>query len=778
MQSLTASAGGLDGCSVASMACSCAQIARARVGDQQQQNALLQSVAIQAPKLASANALLPADMVRIMWALATSRQHSRRFWADMEQPLINALDGNDFSGKDLALVSWSYARAGARSSRAVFAAVEAKVQQITTDEDGSTEAPLSLRDTSMLMWAFATHGAPAPILCEALSPLLVAQAPAFSARDVAVVLWGLSTVAPQAVQARVLEALEQQIIDSRPQFTDKGLGILLLGLGGSQHGSELLWRELEAEVLGREARLRPRELVTIASSFAKSGRGTEPLYDHLEALLLRKGGQLKPQELAMSLWAFATARPGTNSLQNLLEELSPHLLASAGTLDARGCPQALWACAQAQRCPSDIVLELLGCSIGLAPSLTLQGVSMTLQAARAVTEAGNASLPDGLLAALGSRVTEMTQAQLREDQRALAGTLLGFAHLQHPCPEAFGCLLDAARLLSSDLEARNLANILWAAAPARHRCSALLSALEPVVISRSEEFAPAGLCQCVWAYATAGRRAPALFGTLELAFVQRKDSCSLGELAQAAWAFAKAGEDGRRILEAADEKLRDDSGCQDVEPGSVAMLVWAVATHDKMWGFEDRQWPGALIAAVEEQLAEKTGSIGARELAICARSLAATGRSWSPELAAAVAERALELQDSLEPQDISNLLWSFARVNAFHPGFFDAMDAAIARGASKFSCQGIANSIWAFGRVDHVPSRALVEASSAFVCANAADFKPEEARMTLSGCRQMQLSVQGIEAALLAKSAHGNEDACPTKSEDLIGFKDAGSWYE
>ena len=777
MQSLTASLGGLDGGSLASVACSCAQIAKAKVGNQRQQVSMLQSVAIQAPKLVGAKALLPADMVRIMWALATSRQRSRRFWADMEQPLIDALSDDELSGKDLALVSWSYARAGARSTD-VFAAVEAKVQKIMSGEDGSSpEAPLAPRDTSMLVWAFATHGAPAPTLCEAIAPLLVAQAPAFSAWDVSTVLWGLSTVAPQAVQARAVEVLEQQIIYLRPQFTGKGLGILLLGLGRSQHGSELLWRELEEEVMEREERLRPQELVTIASSFAKSGRGSEPLYDHLEALLLRTGAQLKPHELATSLWAFATARPGSDSFQNLIEELSPHLLASSSRLDARGCPQVLWACAQAKQCPSGVVLELLWCSVGLAPSLTLQGVSMTLKAARALKGAGDASLPGGLLAALGGRVTEMEQAELLGDQRALAGALLGFAHLQHPCPEAFGCLLDAARLLSSDLEARNLANVLWAAAAARHRCSELFSALEPVAISRSEEFEPAGLCQCVWAYATAGRPAPALFGTLELSLVQQKESCSLGELAQAAWAFAKAGEDGRRILEAADEKLLDSGGRGMIEPGSMAMLVWAVATHDRMWGFEDRRWPGALVASVEEHLAENTRDIEARELAICARSLAATGRTWSPELAAAVAERALELQDSLEPQDISNLLWSFARINAVHPGLFDAMDAAIAHGASQLSCQGIANSIWAFGRVDHIPSQALVEASMAFVCANAADFKPEEARMTLSGYRQMNLSVQGVEAALFNESACGNEDVYPTQSEVLVAFKDAGSWY-
>lgn len=732
LQDRLASLGAAD---IASVACSCAQLSKQRNKRLRLCQTLFDPIADRAAELAARGCLDAHEACRLLWAYATAQKGASEICTTLDPVLTAGVQTGTLTGKELSLIVWSYSRVGGKEHR-VFTAVEMQIHNLS--KLGTLQHDLSPRDVAMVAWAFATRNIESPMLYSAIAGQIAIYAPQFNAQDLANVLWSFSRLAPSTLQATVFASLEEPVLLGLKRFSAQGVSTVLMAFAKSGQGTSTLWHHFEEEVTCRK-RLGLRELSTIAYAFAKAGKGSQALFRQLGNAIVCHPGRLRAEDLQTALWAFATAQPTDCSY--LVEALSPQLVDSACDLGPRGTPTVVWALSRMEGENHGLIEMLLRQSSALAPQLSLQGISMTLQAAKS---AGVETSPSRrmLLESLDARVMSLSRDELHGNPVAIAGTLCGFAQLSYTKPSLFSCLAAAACCMAGGMTAQSLSNTLWAAASAGCWTPYLYETLEPYVIASSKELAPEGLSQCLWAYATAGHRSPRAFECLGQEILQRAGECGSMELAQVAWAFATAGEDGLPIITAINGLFESGKVQKPVQPSAVAMMLWAAAELTR-----GDDIPKAIVAAAADELEANCGAFGTQELAISARSLAAMGCRCSKAFKA-IEMRAQELSQELIPQDISNLLWAFAKLQHRSPGLFYTMEPIVANEAANFTAQGLANCIWAFGAAGHIPSsEALVDSTTRQICARAAEFKPKEARMTLLGYSRMMRDVPSVISA-------------------------------
>ena len=87
----------------------------------------------------------------------------------------------------------------------------------------------------------------------------------------------------------------------------------------------------------------------------------------------------------------------------------------------------------------------------------------------------------------------------------------------------------------------------------------------------------------------------------------------------------------------------------------------------------------------------------------------------------------LQSEDKLNPQDISNLCWAYAKVGLGHVDMriLDLLIEGATQSIADFKPQALANTVWAFATLNH-EAPALFDTIAAASQSSIADFKPQE----------------------------------------------------
>lgn len=217
-----------------------------------------------------------------------------------------------------------------------------------------------------------------------------------------------------------------------------------------------------------------------------------------------------------------------------------------------------------------------------------------------------------------------------------------------------------------------------------------VAALAAHVQRRLPHFEPRALSHA--AYVAGKLDAQPLLVAIERPLTSLLDQCSPRLLANALWAFASRGVPAPELFSRARDHLLSTDALAAYNPHDLASIAWSFATagvHD------DKQ----LFHAIAHAASVSIESFPPNELGVLAGALTTAG-AREPALLGRLIERAHAQLGALDPQSLSKLLWSIARLGACDElpsaSLFDAVLQLPAHRLHALSGRELCQLIWAF----------------------------------------------------------------------------------
>lgn len=219
-------------------------------------------------------------------------------------------------------------------------------------------------------------------------------------------------------------------------------------------------------------------------------------------------------------------------------------------------------------------------------------------------------------------------------------------------------------------DARTLANLVWAFATLDVRELDLTiagAALYPKIAERAIaevwRFRPQELANVLWAFATLAIRHPALFAAAAEAVLAMLSDLNTFDLGQTVWAFAAVRLRDDALFGAIAARVKTGHDDKEHKPINVSNLCWAYAKveySDDAY-FRHLAWiaKSKLSCANPQDLCNQLWSFAAMKI-------------QDPELSQMIGAKAIGLVRSFAAQEITSLLWAFARLDEPNQAFFDA----------------------------------------------------------------------------------------------------------
>lgn len=199
-----------------------------------------------------------------------------------------------------------------------------------------------------------------------------------------------------------------------------------------------------------------------------------------------------------------------------------------------------------------------------------------------------------------------------------------------------------------------------------------------------------------WACATLRLRHETLFAKIAWIVGPRIDQLKSFELSNLLWAYAKLTLASPELFHVTAERLFSR------QPGEfkaqcLSTIAWSFATAE--------QRNAALFGSIADELASNATEMKTQEIANTLWAFA-RNRYAHVELFNALGDSAVN--DSKIPtfkyQELSNTVWAFATIGLPHPELFDKVEIAAARKRDEMAPQNIANILWSYAKL-RVPSR-------------------------------------------------------------------------
>ncbi|KAJ1453804.1 hypothetical protein M885DRAFT_567043 [Pelagophyceae sp. CCMP2097] len=284
------------------------------------------------------------------------------------------------------------------------------------------------------------------------------------------------------------------------------------------------------------------------------------------------------------------------------------------------------------------------------------------------------------------------------DPRELSSAVWGASKITgFKAPVLFDLVANeaAVKLQKTHFSALALSSLVSAFASQRVQAPLLFSLVERAALKKAKDFTAQELSSTVWAYATAGCEAPLLFQKFANVATQKGVKFQASDLATISWAYATLGVSAPSLFEEIAELSTEVM--QEFNADGFAHLVWSFATV----GADAHDLFQAVAAGASAPEMMKTFSHQNLSNTVWAY---ATAGVEAPVLFEAVAREAKTRIETLQPQDVAEMAWAFAKTGALRGEEAARLFDAIARGAALhapptvalFSAQDLAKTAWAF----------------------------------------------------------------------------------
>merc|ERR1719409_1751983 len=223
--------------------------------------------------------------------------------------------------------------------------------------------------------------------------------------------------------------------------------------------------------------------------------------------------------------------------------------------------------------------------------------------------------------------------------------------------------------------------VCWSCSTLRLHETELMSTIAEVAVERLDELQPFELSNMIWAYSKLSAGTPALFKAVSWRMFRRKEGeFGMQCLSMIAWSFATAMQkDSALFFDIAREITAHASL---TKPQEIANTLWAYA--------KNRCADAALFNALADTAVENN-------------------MLWT-----------------FKPQELSNTLWACATIGHSHPRLFKSAVAVAISKRYQMSPQNIANILWAYAKLQACPRSSLFPALLGVAVGIMPKHKPQE----------------------------------------------------
>ena len=539
----------------------------------------------------------------------------------------------------------------------------------------------------MVVWAYAKQGLPAAVtLFEAVALYAPPLFGRFDAQHFSNMLWAFAKVEHPALPLfdAAARALTELLVRGSFRCKPQNLSIILYAFAKAAVPAAALFQAAQpiAVQLFEHGEMTPQNASNCVWAYAKAGEAAPTLFLAAERWSVGRFAQFdSSQNLTMFLWSFATAEQSTV----VFERAAPVWCAyvKAGTLVPQDVSLVAWSYAKARvQAPAvfDVVAQHLSCvslTDWLPQNLTnsLWSLATAIEYRCMGSEDARPAFMAG--AAAASRMLE------RYNLQDLSNTAWAFARAGCPAPDLFDAMIPHAlrALAGISWDEQGASNLVWAYATVGVDATELFRAVERMVLSLSvcdmKSTTTQAIANILWAFAKAGEFAPQIFEKLATAAHQRLAEFESRELSSVVWAHVTEGTLGSGtlvctapLLDAVAQmfvhKLDGFATVMDV-----AILAWSYAT------------------AMADDVAEEKASVRVTAM-----------------LRAMVTRSTQMLADS-SPQDLSSLLWAFAKLDHPAESLFDAAGPIALRQISAFRAFDVSMLMYAYAKANAIVGEAL-----------------------------------------------------------------------
>jgi len=234
--------------------------------------------------------------------------------------------------------------------------------------------------------------------------------------------------------------------------------------------------------------------------------------------------------------------------------------------------------------------------------------------------------------------------------------------------------------------------VTWSCASLRISNEPLFSSIVSIVTPRLDQLKPFELSNLLWAYAKLSLCSGELFKGVTECLLRRKDSEFKAQcLSTIAWSFATAKRRNASVFESIAEELIVHVA--EVKPQEIANSLWAYA--------KSRCCHGPLFQALGD-------------------AAIANSMIWN-----------------FKPQELSNSIWAFATVGLHHAELFRQIEEVVIRKRHDLAPQNVANILWAYAKLQIVPSSSLFTLLLTVSSSKLPQHKPQELSAIIWASAQM-----------------------------------------
>lgn len=264
-----------------------------------------------------------------------------------------------------------------------------------------------------------------------------------------------------------------------------------------------------------------------------------------------------------------------------------------------------------------------------------------------------------------------------------------------------------------DFEPRYLSLLAYSFASAAQGNALFLKKIGDASATMLQRMTPRELTNLMWAFATSKVFHRVLLGAAD-AVQDRCGSCNEQDLSNAVWALAH--------LQIRHRELYDVVG-QAVEArvGQFSLQGLVMTT----WSFTVQKTRPRFVPAAMNLIRESQWRLDCRGAALFLWSLAKLRHDEDMFFASAAHRCILPKVKLLQPQDVSNILWSFATVRIEHQTLFEALTSRTLETKQNFSGQALANVAWACAKMQVCDPELLRVAADEAVRRSLKDWTPQ-----------------------------------------------------
>mmetsp|Transcript_86790 Transcript_86790/g.201942 ORF Transcript_86790/g.201942 Transcript_86790/m.201942 type:complete len:873 (+) Transcript_86790:133-2751(+) len=244
----------------------------------------------------------------------------------------------------------------------------------------------------------------------------------------------------------------------------------------------------------------------------------------------------------------------------------------------------------------------------------------------------------------------------------------------------------------SEFKPYELSNLLWAYAKLSICPPELLTNVTARLLSRNEgEFKVQCLSTIAWSFATLKRRNLVVFTSLASELAAHAVEMKPQEISNTLWAFAKSRCPNTELFHVLGTVAAEESMIWQFKPQELSNTAWAFATVGL-------QHP-ALFSQVENVSIRKRHEMVPQNIANILWSFAKLQiHSWSNLFSSLLEVAGASLQHH-KPQELSAVIWAAAQHCPGHAGFFGMAIVACTHRLHEFSLNALANLVKAFSVV-------------------------------------------------------------------------------